>query len=65
MPARLTISLTDAPRRAIWTGFSNPTSIGPITVAPPAAFNRRTAIEAECTAGMISTLAGSERRENG
>ena len=45
----------------ICTERDNPTSIGPITVAPPTACSSRVAIEAECKAGMISTLAVSDQ----
>ena len=33
--AMFTRSLSVEPSEAIWTGFDKPTSIGPITVAPP------------------------------
>src|SRR6516165_6079691 len=49
----------------ICTDRSSPTRIGPITVAPPSSCNSLVEIEAEWNAGMISTLAGPERRQNG
>ena len=44
---------------------SRPTSIGPITLAPPSSISILVEIEAEWYAGMISTLAGPDRRQNG
>src|SRR5262249_48918905 len=49
----------------IWTDRSSPTRIGPITVAPPSSCSSLVEIEAEWNAGMISTLAGPDRRQNG
>ena len=49
----------------ICTGRSSPTSIGPITVAPPSSCSSLVEIEAEWNAGMISTLAGPVSRQNG
>src|SRR5258706_130242 len=49
----------------ICTDRSSPTRIGPITVAPPSSCNSLVEIEAEWNAGMISTLAGPDRRQNG
>src|SRR5262249_1837786 len=49
----------------ICTGRSRPTRIGPITVAPPSSCTSLVEIEAEWNAGMISTLAGPVRRQNG
>src|SRR5271166_2101982 len=49
----------------IWTGRSRPTRIGPIRVAPPSTSRSLVEIEAEWKVGMISTLAGPDRRQNG
>src|SRR5262249_35637064 len=49
----------------ICTDRSSPTRIGPMTVAPPSSCNSLVEIEAEWNAGMISTLAGPDRRQNG
>src|SRR5262249_46282425 len=49
----------------ICTDRSNPTRIGPITVAPPSSCNSLVDIDAEWNAGMIRTLAGPDRRQNG
>src|SRR6266508_36258 len=49
----------------ICTGRSSPTRIGPITVAPPSSCSILVEIEAEWNAGMINTLAGPDRRQNG
>ena len=63
--AAVRISLTEAPRLTICTGFSSPTSSGPITVAPPSCCTRRVEIEAEWMPGMTRTLASLDRRMNG
>src|SRR5262249_25188511 len=49
----------------ICTDRSSPTRIGPITVAPPSSCSSLVEIEAEWNAGMISTFAGPESRQNG
>src|SRR5262249_34293914 len=49
----------------ICAGRSSPTRIGPITVAPPSSCSILVEIEAEWNAGMISTFAGPDRRQNG
>src|SRR5215208_5038154 len=49
----------------ICTGRSSPTRIGPITVAPPSSCSSLVEIEAEWNAGMISTVAGPDNRQNG
>ena len=41
------------------------TSSGPITEQLPSVCNSFEAMFAECSAGMISTLAGPESRQNG
>ena len=64
-PAMLTRSLSVADRPTICTGRSSPTSSGPITVAPPSSCSILVEIAAEWSAGMTSTLAGPDRRENG
>ena len=46
----------------ICTGFSSPTSSGPITVAPPSAWTSLAEMAAEWMAGMTRTLAGLVRR---
>ena len=57
------VSLADS--GTIWTGRSSPTRIGPITVAPPSSCSSLVEIEAEWNAGMISTVAGPDNRQNG
>src|SRR5262249_52705380 len=49
----------------ICTDRSRPARIGPSNVAPPSSCSSLVEIEAEWNAGMISTLAGPERRQNG
>jgi len=61
----LTRSESVAVRRTICTDLSSPTSSGPITVAPPSSCSSLVDIEAEWNAGMISTLAGPDNRQNG
>ena len=61
----LTTSLSLAPSGQICTECVRPTSIGPISVAPPSSFSILVEIEAEWNAGMISTLAVSDRRQKG
>ena len=63
--AMLTSWVSFADSGTICTGRSSPTSIGPITVAPPSSCRSLVEIEAEWNAGMISTLAGPDRRQNG
>ena len=59
------ISLTEAPSDTICTDFSRPTSSGPITVAPPSVCSILVEIAAEWNAGITSTLAGPDSRQNG
>jgi hypothetical protein len=61
----LTMSESLAPSETICTGLSRPTSSGPITVEPPSSCSILVEIEAEWNAGMTSTLAGPDRRQNG
>src|SRR5262249_24091726 len=63
--AMLTSSESVAARPTICTGRSSPTSSGPITVAPPSSCSILVEIAAEWNAGMISTLAGPDSRQNG
>src|SRR3954465_11449840 len=63
--AMLTSCASLAESGTICTGRSRPTRIGPMTVAPPSSCNSLVEIEAEWNAGMISTLAGPVRRQNG
>src|SRR6185437_5093363 len=50
---------------AIWTGFSIPISIGPITALPASSRSSLAERLADCRPGMTSTLAGADRRLNG
>ena len=61
----LTSWVSLAPSCTICTGRSSPTSSGPITVAPPSSCSILVEIEAEWNAGITSTLAGPDRRQNG
>src|SRR5580704_12585113 len=63
--AMLTSWASLADSDTICTGRSRPTRMGPITVAPPNSVSILVAIEAEWNAGMISTLAGPDSRQNG
>src|ERR1700730_2072823 len=63
--AMLTSWASLADSGTICTERSRPTSIGPITVAPPSSISILVEIEAEWNAGMISTLAGPDSRQNG
>src|SRR5947199_1249239 len=63
--AMLTRSESVVASCTICTGMSRPTSSGPITVAPPSSWSILVEIEAEWNAGMISTLAGPDNRQNG
>ncbi len=56
---------TEADSGQICTDLERPTRIGPTTVAEPRVCSSLVEIEAEWIAGMISTLAESERRMNG
>src|SRR5690606_17975397 len=50
---------------AICTGFSMPISIGPIVALPASSRSSLAERLADCSPGMISTLAGPDRRLNG
>src|SRR5438034_11784847 len=63
--AMLTSWVSLAESGTICTGRSRPTRIGPITVAPPSSRSSLVEIEAEWNAGMMSTLAGPDKRQNG
>ena len=39
--------------------------MGPMTVAPPSSISILVEMEAEWNAGMISTVAGPDKRQNG
>ena len=59
------VGVLGAEIETICTGLSRPTSSGPITVEPPSSCSILVEIEAEWNAGMTSTLAGPDRRQNG
>ena len=61
----LTSCASFADSGTICTERSRPTSIGPMTLAPPSSINIFVAIAADCSAGMTSTLAGPDSRQNG
>src|SRR4029077_14454465 len=63
--AMLTSCASLADSGTICSERSRPTSIGPITVAPPSSISILVEIEAEWNAGMISTLAGPDSRQKG
>ena len=50
---------------ATCTGFSMPTSIGPITAPPPSSRSSLADRFADCSPGMTSTFAGPDRRQKG
>src|SRR6476646_937926 len=61
----LTRSVSLADRLTICTDRSRQTNSGPITWAPPSSCSILVEIAAEWNAGMIRTLAGPDRRQNG
>ena len=63
--ARVSTSGAIAVIGAIWTGFSMPSSIGPMVAWPPSSRSSLAERLADCSPGMIRTLAGAVRRQNG
>ena len=61
----LTMSLSLALSGTICTGLFRPTMSGPMTVEPPSSYSILVELEAEWNAGMTSTLAGPDKRQNG
>src|SRR5690606_6900196 len=61
----LAMSESRAEMGRICTGRSNPTSNGPSTVEPPSSCSIFVEMAAEWPAGMTSTLAGPESRQEG
>ena len=59
------MSDTEAFIGRICTGLDRPSRSGPITVPPPSCLSSCELMLALCSAGMISTLAGADRRQNG